>query len=170
VAVANPVAELIDVTHRYGSVTALAGVSLTGADAGPRLAAPLGGAGSRCNSLLPVRPGTGPVGEPGGGANIHFAEMRRKDATLRVAHQAVEEMARIAERERIGRDLHDLLGHTLSVIVLKSELASRLAESEPARAATEIRDVERICRDALAEVRKAVRGYGSEGLLDETRS
>ena len=59
-----------------------------------------------------------------GGTNIHFAEMHRKDANLRVAQQAVEEMARIAERERIGRDLHDLLGHTLSVIVLKSELAS----------------------------------------------
>jgi two-component system sensor histidine kinase DesK len=76
-------------------------------------------------------------------------------------------MARIAERERIGRDLHDLLGHTLSVIVLKSELASRLADRDPARAVTEIREVERISREALAEVRKAVRGYRSEGLLDE---
>ena len=107
------------------------------------------------------------VGAAIGGANIHFAEVRRKDANLRVAHQAVEEMARIAERERIGRDLHDLLGHTLSVIVLKSELASKLAERDPARAVLEIRDVERISRDALTEVRKAVRGYRSEGLLDE---
>jgi two-component system sensor histidine kinase DesK len=102
-----------------------------------------------------------------GATNIHFAEMHRKDAHLRVAQQAVEEMARVAERERIGRDLHDLLGHTLSVIVLKSELASRLADREPARAVTEIREVERISREALAEVRKAVRGYRSESLLDE---
>lgn len=102
-----------------------------------------------------------------GGTNIHFAEMRRRGEELRVAKEAVEEMARIAERERIGRDLHDLLGHTLSVIVLKSELASRLAERDMPRAVTEIRDVERISRDALAEVRKAVRGYRSEGLLDE---
>jgi two-component system sensor histidine kinase DesK len=117
----------------------------------------------------PVRVWLAPlvVGAAIGGANIHFAEMRRKDANLRVAHRAVEEMARIAERERIGRDLHDLLGHTLSVIVLKSELASKLAERDPARAVTEIRDVERISREALAEVRKAVSGYRSEGLFDE---
>jgi two-component system sensor histidine kinase DesK len=102
-----------------------------------------------------------------GATNIHFAEMHRKDASLRVAHQAVEEMARIAERERIGRDLHDLLGHTLSVIVLKAELASKLADRDPARAAAEIREVERVSRDALAEVRKAVRGYRAEGLCDE---
>jgi two-component system sensor histidine kinase DesK len=102
-----------------------------------------------------------------GGTNIQFAEMRRKDRRLRVAQAAVEEMARIAERERIGRDLHDLLGHTLSVIVLKSELASKLADRDPARAAAEIRDVERISRDALTEVRKAVRGYRAEGLSDE---
>jgi two-component system sensor histidine kinase DesK len=102
-----------------------------------------------------------------GGTNIHFAEMRRKDSRLRIAQASVEEMARIAERERIGRDLHDLLGHTLSVIVLKAELASRLTDKDPQRAATEIREVERISREALAEVRKAVRGYRSEGLLDE---
>ena len=83
-----------------------------------------------------------------------------------MAREAVVEMARIAERERIGRDLHDLLGHTLSVIVLKSELAAKLAERDPARAVREIRDVEQISRDALSEVRKAVRGYRSEGLSD----
>jgi two-component system sensor histidine kinase DesK len=107
------------------------------------------------------------VGGVVGATNVHFAEMRRKDCRLRVAQDAVEEMARIAERERIGRDLHDLLGHTLSVIVLKSELASKLADRDPARAAVEIRDVERISREALAEVRKAVSGYRAEGLADE---
>ncbi len=110
------------------------------------------------------------IGGAIGGANIHFAETRRKDAILRVAHKAVEEMARVAERERIGRDLHDLLGHTLSVIVLKSELASRLADRDTLRAIAEIRDVERISRDALAEVRKAVRGYRGESLRDEIDS
>jgi two-component system sensor histidine kinase DesK len=120
----------------------------------------------------PVRVWLAPLVVSGivGGANIHFAEVRRKDAVLRVAHRAVEELARIAERERIGRDLHDLLGHTLSVIVLKSELASRLAERDTARAIAEIRDVERISRDALAEVRKAVRGYRGESLRDEIGS
>ena len=70
-------------------------------------------------------------------------------------------MAKIAERERIARDLHDLLGHTLSVIVLKSELASKLSAADPDRAAEEIRDVERISRQALQEVRAAVTGYRS---------
>ena len=102
-----------------------------------------------------------------GTTNIHFAEMRRKDSRLRIAQAALEEMARVAERERIGRDLHDLLGHTLSVIVLKSELVSKLAERDPARAVAEIHEVERISREALAEVRKAVRGYRTEGLTDE---
>lgn len=78
-----------------------------------------------------------------------------------------EKLAADAERERIARDLHDLLGHTLSVIVLKSELASRLAERDPLRAAQEIREVERISREALSEVRAAVRGYQGSGLSAE---
>ena len=107
------------------------------------------------------------VGAVVGATNISFAERKRHGEQLRIAHEALEEMARIAERERIGRDLHDLLGHTLSVIVLKAELASKLAGRDPTRAVAEIRDVERISRDALAEVRKAVRGYRSEGLDHE---
>jgi two-component system sensor histidine kinase DesK len=83
---------------------------------------------------------------------------------LLLAQDEAQRLAKIAERERIGRDLHDLLGHTLSVIVLKSELASKLAEVDPARAAEEIRDVERISREALAEVRAAVQGYRSGGI------
>jgi two-component system, NarL family, sensor histidine kinase DesK len=102
-----------------------------------------------------------------GGANIHFCEMRRKDRALIRAHEQAEQLARVAERERIARDLHDLLGHTLSVIVLKAELASKLAERHPARAAAEIRDVEQISRHALAEVRRAVHGFRGERLADE---
>lgn len=105
-----------------------------------------------------------------GGTNIHFAEVRRKDRALLKAHEAAEHSARIAERERIGRDLHDLLGHTLSVIVLKSELAAKLADRNPARAAEEIRDVERISRNALVEVRGAIHGYRGERLRDELAS
>ena len=77
---------------------------------------------------------------------------------LERSREQVVSIAKVAERERIARDLHDLLGHTLSVIVLKSELASRLADKDPTRAVSEIRDVERIARDALSEVRSAVRG------------
>jgi two-component system sensor histidine kinase DesK len=87
--------------------------------------------------------------------------------TKRKLRRSQAEVTRIAKRERIARDLHDLLGHTLSVIVIKSELASKLAEKNPARAIQEIRDVERISREALQEVRSAVRGYRSSGLEAE---
>ena len=99
--------------------------------------------------------------------NIHFAERRRDNKKLRLAQEEVAHMAQIAERERIGRDLHDVLGHTLSLIVLKSELASKLAESDPQRAAQEIREVERISRETLTQVRSTVRGYQSRSLLAE---
>jgi two-component system sensor histidine kinase DesK len=76
-------------------------------------------------------------------------------------------LAALAERERIARDLHDVLGHTLSVIVLKAELAGRLIALDPGRATTEIADVERISRTALAEVREAIGGYRARGLAAE---
>jgi two-component system sensor histidine kinase DesK len=102
-----------------------------------------------------------------GGTNLHFAERRRADARLRLAQHEVERLAKVAERERIARDLHDLLGHTLSIIVLKSELASKLADRDHQRAIEEIRDVERISRHALSEVRRAVEGYRVQGLAAE---
>lgn len=99
----------------------------------------------------------------------NHASFRRRvaDAQLTAAHAEQERLAAEAERERIARDLHDLLGHTLSVIVLKSELAGKLAERHPARAAEEIREVERISREALGEVRAAVSGYRGSGLSAE---
>jgi two-component system sensor histidine kinase DesK len=99
--------------------------------------------------------------------NIVAAEDRRRNEQLRRANESVEEMAKLAERERIARDLHDVLGHTLSVIALKSELASKLAEIDPARAVQEIREVERVSREALSEVRAAVEGYRGQGLRGE---
>jgi two-component system, NarL family, sensor histidine kinase DesK len=105
-----------------------------------------------------------------GGGNMHFAEIHRKNACLRRAQEEIEEMAKVAERERIARDLHDILGHTLSVIVMKSELASKLADRDVERAIAEIRDVERVSRDALTEVRRAVEGYRRHGLAGEVRN
>jgi two-component system, NarL family, sensor histidine kinase DesK len=102
-----------------------------------------------------------------GAANIFDAERERAQRRLRRADKEIERLATLAERERIARDLHDLLGHTLSVIVVKSELAARLVEREPARAGDEIRDVERIGREALAEVRAAVGGYRAQGWRGE---
>jgi two-component system sensor histidine kinase DesK len=103
-----------------------------------------------------------------GGLNVAFAEIgRRQKALRRKAEDESQRAAIIAERERIGRDLHDLLGHTLSVITLKAELATKLATRDPDRALAEMQDVERISRDALAEVRRAVQGYGRSTLTDE---
>lgn len=104
-----------------------------------------------------------------GGINIHYAQVGRANARLRLAQEEVEHLAKLAERERIARDLHDLLGHTLSLVILKAELASKLADRDPDRARDEIRDVERIAREALAEVRAAVIGYRSGGLSAEVQ-
>jgi two-component system sensor histidine kinase DesK len=102
-----------------------------------------------------------------GAANIHFGEAMRTQRALNLAHDEIARLAQLAERERIARDLHDLLGHTLSLITLKAELAGRLVARDPGAAAVEIREVERISREALAEVREAVRGYRGGGLAVE---
>jgi two-component system, NarL family, sensor histidine kinase DesK len=102
-----------------------------------------------------------------GGGNIFFAEQKRADCRLRLAQEENVALAAVAERERIARDLHDVLGHTLSVIVLKAELAGRLLQRDPQRAAQEIADVERTARTALSEVREAIGGYRSQGLTAE---
>jgi two-component system, NarL family, sensor histidine kinase DesK len=102
-----------------------------------------------------------------GGGNIFFAQQKRADCKLRMAHEEIEALAAVAERERIARDLHDVLGHTLSVITLKAELAGRLMATDPARAATEIAEVESTARRALAEVREAIGGYRARGLAAE---
>ncbi|HEY1678947.1 MAG TPA: sensor histidine kinase [Candidatus Sulfotelmatobacter sp.] len=102
-----------------------------------------------------------------GAGNTFFAERNRMNRRLRKANEEVEQLAKVAERERIARDLHDVLGHTLSVITLKSELAGKLIDRDPARAGKEIREVEEISRQALSEVRDAIRGYRSQGLVAE---
>jgi two-component system sensor histidine kinase DesK len=100
------------------------------------------------------------------GNHIQQQQVRRQ-AILRLSQIEVENLARLAERERIGRDLHDLLGHTLSVIALKSDLARRLSERDPARARQEIVEVERIAREGLSQVRTAVTGIRAAGLRTE---
>ncbi len=102
-----------------------------------------------------------------GAIQLYQAEKDRTNARLRMAQDEIEHLATIAERERIARDLHDLLGHTLSSITLKSELAHKLARKDPERAEREMREVERISREALSEVRMAVSGYRSRGFLAE---
>jgi two-component system, NarL family, sensor histidine kinase DesK len=104
-----------------------------------------------------------------GVSNIFFAQRDRTNRSLRRAQEEIEHLAKIAERERIARDLHDVLGHTLSVIILKSELAGKLLDRDPVRARTEIADVEHTARQALSDVRGTIRGYRSHSLETELK-
>jgi two-component system sensor histidine kinase DesK len=98
-----------------------------------------------------------------------FGLRRLSDANEQLV-AAREEVARLAvldERVRFARDLHDLLGHSLTVIRAKSELAGRLAPIDMAKAVQEMTDVERVAREALAEVRETVTGYRRPSLTTE---
>jgi two-component system sensor histidine kinase DesK len=96
-----------------------------------------------------------------------YSANARKQAALRLSQDEIERLAKVAERERIGRDLHDLLGHTLSVITIKAELANKLATRDPLASQAEIADVERIAREALGQVRRAVSGMRAVGIRAE---
>ena len=104
------------------------------------------------------------------GANHQFEKNLRKQAELRLSHDEVRRLAAMAERERIGRDLHDLLGHTLSLVALKSELAGKLIDRDPLAARREIDEVAKVSRDALSQVRRAVSGIRAAGLAAELAS
>src|SRR5262249_36436720 len=102
-----------------------------------------------------------------GGSAVAF---RHLTATVAQLGRAREELARAAvgeERLRIARDLHDLLGHSLSTIAVKSQLARRMSPHAPGGAAAELADSERAARDALQQVRAAVAGYRRPSLMGE---
>ena len=101
------------------------------------------------------------------GSNIHFAEKNRADHKLRMAQDEIEHLAKVAERERIARDLHDVLGHTLTLIIVKSTLAGKLLDRDPQMAKSEITDIERVSREAMAEIRNTLRGYSTYKLSEE---
>ena len=101
-----------------------------------------------------------------GTANIVFSEKERHNAELRLKQGEVKRLARVAERERIARDLHDVLGHTLSLITVKSELAGRLLDQDPAAARDEIKAIEGTARQALREVREAIGGLHEQRLTE----
>ncbi len=86
---------------------------------------------------------------------------------LRATRDQMAEMAVERERSRVARDLHDILGHSLTVITVKSELAGRLIEVDPARARGEIGEVEALARGALADVRTTVAGYRGVSVAGE---
>jgi two-component system, NarL family, sensor histidine kinase DesK len=86
---------------------------------------------------------------------------------LRETRAELARMAVADERLRIARDLHDLLGHSLSLITLKAELAGRVIDADPERAAREIADLEAVARRSLGEVRAAVTSYRQPSLAGE---
>jgi two-component system sensor histidine kinase DesK len=96
-----------------------------------------------------------------------FREVALANRALVEARAEVARLASEAERSRIARDLHDLLGHSLTVITVKSGLARRLAESGSPRALEEIAAVESLSRQALTDVRAAVSGYREVTLAGE---
>lgn len=100
-------------------------------------------------------------------ANFHFVQKHNATRLLVRAHEEIEHLAHQAERARIARDLHDVLGHTLSVIIVKAELANSLVGHDSDGEKREIQDIERISRQALAEVRGVVAGYRSSGVTRE---
>ncbi len=102
--------------------------------------------------------------------NVHYSRRKQADAALKLSHDEVRRLAALAERERIGRDLHDLLGHTLSLVAIKSELAGKLVERDPAAARRELDEVSRVAREALTQVRSAVTGIRAAGLGAELAS
>ncbi|MET9757614.1 histidine kinase [Streptomyces sp. NPDC006372] len=98
------------------------------------------------------------------------AAIMRLSEAVRELRAAREELARRAvekERLRFSRDLHDLLGHTMSVIVVKSEAARRLADRDLDAALAQITDIESVGRQALTEIREAVTGYRQGSLAME---
>ena len=104
------------------------------------------------------------IGLPVAISAIMDRRLRQSRSQLLRKQEEVEHFARIAERERISRDLHDLLGHSLSLIALKAELAGKLARRDADACAREIADIEASARQALAEVRAAVTGFRQSGL------
>ena len=102
------------------------------------------------------------------GLAVHAESMNdEKDAELRLSHDEVRRLAALAERERIGRDLHDLLGHTLSLITLKLELSRKLFDRDNEAARREVEEAEKVARHALSEVRAAVSGIRATDLAAE---
>jgi two-component system, NarL family, sensor histidine kinase DesK len=98
---------------------------------------------------------------------LAFSLLLQTNTKLEAAREEIARLAVADERLRFARDLHDLLGHSLSVIALKSQLAGRLLAQEPDRAAAEVAEIGQVSREALEEVRETVTGYRRMTLGEE---
>ncbi|MFC4022135.1 sensor histidine kinase [Micromonospora sp. GCM10011542] len=100
-------------------------------------------------------------------AMFGVSRLAQRNSELQAAQQEIRRLAVAEERARAARDLHDILGHSLTVVAIKAELAGRLIEVDRARAATEIAEVEALARAALADVRQTVGAYREVTLAGE---
>ncbi|TWF76006.1 two-component system sensor histidine kinase DesK [Pseudonocardia hierapolitana] len=100
---------------------------------------------------------------------VAVTQLIRTVNQLRAAHDRIRALAVADERSRLARDLHDVLGHSLTTITVKTGLARRILESgaDPGRALTELGDAERLSRQALTEIRATVSGYRRPSLAAE---
>lgn len=98
---------------------------------------------------------------------VIFGRQQETSQQLDIATDELTRLAVVEERARFSRDLHDVLGHSLTVVTMKSELAVRLVDLDPERAKAEIRDIERLSREALQGLRQAVGGYREPDLAAE---
>jgi two-component system sensor histidine kinase DesK len=144
----------------------------------PRIAIACAGGVAALASVLAYSVGSWDA-DPGGlvfsivlatAASSAFMRLLRRNAELAVARGNLAAVAVEQERARFARDLHDLLGHSLTVITVKAELAGRLLALDPARAAVEVADIERLARESLADVRSTVSGYRGVTLTSEISS
>lgn len=99
--------------------------------------------------------------------NIYEAELKNKNKQLRISQDELRKAAATAERERIARDLHDVIGHTFSLINVKAQLAQKLIHKDPDKAQQEIKELEQISRSAMAEVRQTVSNYHEKDMASE---
>ncbi|NJC10779.1 two-component system sensor histidine kinase DesK [Micromonospora profundi] len=100
-------------------------------------------------------------------AMFGVSQLAQRNSELQAAQQEIRRLAVAEERARAARDLHDILGHSLTVVAIKAELAGRLIEVDRERAATEIAEVEELARAALADVRQTVGAYREVTLAGE---
>lgn len=100
-------------------------------------------------------------------SSLYSARLETANAALAASRDEARRLAASAERERIARDLHDVLGQTLTVVAVKSELASKLLRRDPEAAARELEEIHQTARSALAEVRAAVTGMRSASMATE---
>ncbi len=159
---------------RYGTLWIYV-VVMIGAAFQWRIALPLIGVAALAAGALDLIRGAGALDATGefinaaivGVATIAARLLLEANRQLSLAREQVARLAVSEERLRFARDLHDLLGHSLSVIALKSELARRLIKPAPGLAAHEVSDIEKVARQALREVREAVAGYRQPTLAAE---